>query len=201
MDAWTPDDFKRNIYNSEYVKADPPIPGRTNVPLHENPSYLKGKFIASCFEGSQDEIRVLDFGAGGNPGPTGQGLIDEGFHVHSYEPYRADAPQPDGRFELIVAVEVLEHCHDFRFVAEFMRKHLSRDGLVWVQTMIHPHPAPEDILNSWYIAPRNGHISIHTFLSLTMLFNSIGMNFVQTAMGLFAFRQLPAFPNKIFLRG
>jgi hypothetical protein len=199
MDAWAPDKFKSDIYNADYEKINPPIPGRNDVPVKETPSYVKGQQIASMFEGSQNKIRVIDFGSGGNPGPTGQALIDAGFHVHSYDPYRADSMQPDGKYGLIIAIEVLEHCQDFKSVKAFMKEYIRRDGIIWVQTMVHPHPAPADVLNSWYIAPRDGHISIHTWWSLTILFNSIGMNFIQTVRGMFAFRQIPKFANKIFL--
>ncbi len=200
MDEWSPADFARRIYNAEYERINPPIPGKVDVPLKEMPSYLMGGYIASVFDGSQSRIRILDFGAGGDPGPTGQGLIDAGFRVHSYEPYRSIPIQPDGKYELIIAIEVLEHCHDVWSVAKFMNDHLSDDGVIWIQTLLHQHPAPEDILASWYIAPRDGHISIHTMWSLTLLFGSIGMNFVQTVHGLFAFRRIPSFPNQLFVR-
>jgi len=201
-DQWTDQDFQRLIYNDDYAKADPPIPGRQNVPLRETPSYQKGKLIASLFQGSQNDIRILDYGAGGNPGPTGLALIDEGFNVRSYEPHRAkgaDADQiPEGRYHLIIAVEVFEHCHRLRDLAEFMDNHLCQDGLIWIQTLLHPHPAPADILNSWYISPRNGHVSIFTFWALTILFSSVRLNIVQTVNGIFGFRNLPQFRNKIF---
>ncbi len=201
MDKWTCDEFKARIYNQAYENINAPIPGRTGVPLKETPSYIKGSYIASNLTGSQGDIRIVDFGSGGDPGPTGQALIDAGFKVDSYEPYRANCAGPVGKYEVIIAIEVFEHCHDINSVKEFLKKHLSRDGIVWVQTLVHPHPTPQDILNSWYIAPRDGHISIHTLWSLTLMFNSIGMNFVQTARGSFAFRRLPTFPNQLFVNG
>ena len=73
--------------------------------------------------------------------------------------------------------------------------------MIWIQTLVHPHPAPDDILSSWYISPRDGHVSIHTFWSLTLLFNLVGMNFVQTPRGMFAFRRIPTFRNQIFVAG
>jgi hypothetical protein len=201
MDKWTPEDFKRDIYNDDYARINPPIPGRDVVPFKETPSYQKGLYIAAHFDGSQSEIRVLDYGSGGNPGPTGQALIDKGFQVHSYEPYRGDGAQPDGKYDLIICIEVLEHCHDLKYVTEFMKRLLSRDGMIWIQTLVHPHPAPDDILSSWYISPRDGHVSIHTFWSLTLLFNLVGMNLVQTPRGMFAFRRIPTFRNQIFVAG
>lgn len=187
MDNWTAEDFQRNIYNNDYAMIDPPIPGRVNVLLQETPSYLMGLHIARHFEGSQNRIRILDYGAGGDPGPTGQALMDSGFMVDSYEPYRANCRNPEGKYDLIICIEVLEHCHDLGRLREFFPEHLSMDGLIWIQTLLHPHPTPERILDSWYIAPRNGHISIHTLWSLTLLFNSMGMNLAVMAQGTFAF--------------
>ena len=204
-DQWSAEDFQRQIYNADYIKVDPPIPGRQNVPLRETPSYHKGKLIASMFQGSQKDIHILDYGAGGNPGPTGFALIEDGFNVRSYEPHRAkgtDADQlPEGKYHLIIAVEVFEHCNDLKDLTTFMDKHLCDDGLIWIQTLLHPHPAPNDILNSWYIAPRNGHVSIFTFAALTALFSPIRINIAQTMNGIFGFKNLPKFPNKIFMTG
>jgi len=197
MDNWTAEDFKKNIYNDDYNRINPAFLGNETGPLTQTASYQAGSFIASMFDGGQSEIRFLDFGSGGNPGPTGQAIMDAGFQVHSYDPYRADATQLEGRYEVIIAIEVLEHCHDLASVAEFFKKHVARDGLIWVQTQLQPLPTPKDILESWYIAPRDGHVSIHTVWSLTLLFNAIGMNFIQTARAMFAFRNLPKFPNKL----
>jgi hypothetical protein len=76
---------------------------------------------------------------------------------------------------------------------------LSRDGILWIQTLIHPHPAENDILSSWYIAPRNGHISIFTLPALTALFRRYEINVVQTAFGLIGFKHLPTFKNVLFV--
>lgn len=145
-------------------------------------------------------IRVLDFGAGGNPGRTGQALIDQGFDVTSYEPFRADAATAvQGRFDLIYAIEVFEHCTDVRGMARFIADHLSDRGLLYFSTLLHPHPSGEDILSSWYIAPRNGHVSIFTLPAITLLFRRSGLNVVQTIDGLFAFRNPLAFPTRLFV--
>ncbi len=199
MDQWTDTEFKTNIYNADYEEINPPIIGRSDVPVHETPAYATGLRIAGLFDGAQSQIRILDFGAGGNPGATGQALIDSGFSVDSYDPYRADAPAITGTYGLIIAIEVLEHCTDLASVRLFMRKHLAENGLVWVETLLHPFPTPPDALDSWYIAPRDGHISIHTFPSISLFFNSIGLNYASTIHGGFAFKKLPDYPNKIFL--
>jgi 2-polyprenyl-6-hydroxyphenyl methylase/3-demethylubiquinone-9 3-methyltransferase len=200
MDAWTPEQFQSEIYNDDYGKADPPIPGREDVPVRERPAYAIGNHIADVFDGNQSGIRMLDFGAGGNPGPTGLALQDRKFDVHSYDPYRADAPDlPSGVFDVIIAIEVFEHCHDLESLARFMQERLAEEGLLWIQTMLHPHPTPANILDSWYIAPRNGHISIFSLPALSVLFRRAGINIVLTSMGLFGFKRPPRFRNLAFV--
>jgi len=200
MDAWSPEQFKDLIYNADYVKADPPIPGRTDVPIRERPAYAIGSRIAELFEGNQSAIRVLDFGAGGDPGPTGLALQYRNFRVYSHEPYRAAAAAlPDGCFELIVAIEVFEHCHDLDDLTRFMQERLAEEGLIWIQTLLHPHPTPANVLDSWYVAPRNGHISIFSLPALSVLFRRAGINIVITSAGIFGFKRPPRFRNQVFV--
>jgi 2-polyprenyl-6-hydroxyphenyl methylase/3-demethylubiquinone-9 3-methyltransferase len=200
MDSWTPEQFKRQIYNADYVRADPPLPGRTEVPVRERPAYAMGWRIADAFEGNQPDLRVLDFGAGGDPGPTGLALQDRGFTVHSHDPYRSQGPAlPDGTFGLIIAIEVFEHCHDLEALIGFMQQRLAGEGLLWIQTLLHPSPTPPNVLDSWYIAPRNGHISIFSLPALTVLFERAGINIVTSSKGLFGFKRPPRFPNRIFV--
>lgn len=199
-DSWTAADFKQRIYNAEYIKADPPIPGREQVPLRETPAFLKGSFIGGFFAEARKEIRVLDFGSGGEPGPTGASLIEQGFTVVSYDPFRAETRMPEGKFDLILAIEVFEHVNDLRKLGQFMQEHICRDGLLWIQTLLHPFPMPPNVLDSWYIAPRNGHISIFTLHALSVFLRDFGLNVVQTSVATLAFRNLPGFPNKLFVR-
>jgi SAM-dependent methyltransferase len=200
MDDWTPEQFKEAIYNNEYIKADPPIPGRTDVPIRERPAYAIGWNIANAFEGNQSAMSVLDFGSGGDPGPTGLALRDRNFRVFSYDPYRSDAPAlPSEHFDLIIAIEVFEHCHDLQNLTTFMNERLAPEGLLWIQTLLHPHPTPPNVLDSWYIAPRNGHISIFSLPAIATLFRRVGINVVITSMGLFGFKRPPRFKNHVFV--
>ena len=80
-----------------------------------------------------------------------------------------------------------------------MRDRLSADGVIWIQTMLHPHPTPPNVLESWYIAPRNGHISIFSLPALTALFRPAGINIIVTADGLFGVKQLPRMKSRIFV--
>jgi hypothetical protein len=213
MDGWSADDFRREIYNADYARADQPIschsrpgmpgdqaPSGRAVPLLEHASYQNGLYIGSLLHGSQQQIRILDFGSGGDPGPTGLALIEQGFSVDSYEPYRANADiAPGAAYDVILAIEVVEHCHDLQWLARFMQAHLKPEGLLWIQTALHPFPSPADVLDSWYIAPRNGHISIFTLTALALLFRPVGINVAQLPLFTVGFKRLPRFPNQIFV--
>ena len=203
MDNWSTEEFKLNIYNSEYGLADGVIPGFENgiEDPRKTVSYGNGANIANLFTQSKEIIKVLDYGSGGDPGNTGLALIDQGFDVTSYEPYLAEHASKIKyhSYDLIIMIEVIEHCHNLSEVGDLMNKLLSRDGILWIQTALHPHPAESDILNSWYIAPRNGHISIFTLPALTLFFRRYGINVVQTAFGIFGFKNLPTFKNALFV--
>jgi len=203
MDKWSNEEFKEKIYNSEYGLADGVIPGfEAGIEDHRKTvSYGNGAKVANFFLDSKDHIKVLDFGSGGNPGDTGLALIDQGFDVTSFEPYLAEQASEIKyhQYDLIIMIEVIEHCHNLSEVGDLMSKLLSRDGILWIQTALHPHPTGNDILSSWYIAPRNGHISIFTLPAITLFFRRYGINIVQTAFGLFGFKKLPAFKNALFV--
>ena len=203
MDKWSAEEFKLKIYNTDYGLADGVIPGYEagRDDPRKTISYGNGSTIANFFLDSKERIKVLDYGSGGNPGDTGLALIDHGFDVTSFEPYLAEhASQIKYHlYDLIIMIEVIEHCHNLSEVCDLIANLLSRDGIIWIQTLLHPHPANNDILDSWYIAPRNGHISIFTLPAITLLFRQYGINIVQTAFGLFGFKNLPTFKNTLFV--
>jgi 2-polyprenyl-6-hydroxyphenyl methylase/3-demethylubiquinone-9 3-methyltransferase len=201
MDAWSPNDFITRIYNDEYRKADPLllVSGGTSVPK-DTIAYHNGLRLASLLQGAERDIRVLDFGAGGNPGITGQALLDRGFQLDSYEPHLpGGCPEPTGVYDLIVLIEVIEHCHDLHDVMRKIAARLSDTGLVYVTTALHPANPDANTLSSWYISPRNGHISIFSFPAICVLFRRFGLNFVQTLNGMVAFRGKPSFKNEFLI--
>jgi SAM-dependent methyltransferase len=194
MDNWSIAEFREKIYHSTdaFIAKEGP---------RETVSYQIGQRIAGFFQLAKNEIRVLDYGSAGNPGNLGLALVDQGFDLTSYEPYLADdvVSLKYPQYDLIISVEVFEHCHDLVALGSQMNKLLSRDGLIWIETSLHPHPSDVRILNSWYITPSNGHISIFTFPALSLLFRRYGINVVQTLFGVVAFKRLPTFANTLFV--
>jgi 2-polyprenyl-6-hydroxyphenyl methylase/3-demethylubiquinone-9 3-methyltransferase len=197
MDNWSLADFKEKIYHSTdaFIAKEE---SRKTV------SYRMGQNIAHFFQESKNEIRVLDYGSAGNPGNSGLAFVDQGFDLTSYEPYLStDASElKHSQYDLIISNEVFEHCHDLVQVGNHMNKLLSRDGIIWIQTLLHPHPANVDVLKSWYITPSNGHISIFTLAAITLLFRGYGINIVQSPFnthGVIGFKNLPRFKNTLFV--
>ena len=198
-DDWRREDFQQRIYNGDYALADPD-PG-LHRGIRATVSYRNGQELARLLEGSAGRIRLLDFGAGGKPGRMGQALIDAGFEVDSYEPYLAEDALEQGlrgRYDVICAMEVFEHCHDLEQVLSIIDQRLAERGLLYFSTCLHPYPTPDTVLDSWYIAPRNGHISIFTHRAITLLFRRIGIHILHHAFGWIGLRQLPDFPNAFF---
>lgn len=196
-DDWSGAEFTARIYNGDYEKADPD-PGIANG-IEATGSYRRGVFLANMLDGNQGAIRLLDFGAGGNPGRMGQGLIDQGFDVVSYDPFFGPGTAlPAERFDVVYAVEVIEHCVDVKEAAARIGSRLADDGLLYLATKLHPYPTPPGILNSWYIAPRNGHISIFTLEALEILFAPVGIHLVETPLEILGFKGRPHFKNKFF---
>jgi 2-polyprenyl-6-hydroxyphenyl methylase/3-demethylubiquinone-9 3-methyltransferase len=192
FDDWSMEMFSAHIYNDDYARADPDFVTGGRAPIADT--------IARLFEPSRGRLRLLDYGAGGNPGHIGRRLIAQGFDVTSYDPFYVEgAGTPDGVFDVVFAIEVIEHCHQPQVVAAEMARLLSDGGILFLATQLHAHPAGADVLKSWYIAPRNGHISIFTLPALTLLFRAVGINIVQSAYGLVGFRKLPDFPNTLFV--
>jgi 2-polyprenyl-3-methyl-5-hydroxy-6-metoxy-1,4-benzoquinol methylase len=197
MDNWSLNEFKEKIYHSTdaFIEKEE---SRKTV------SYKIGGGIGSFFQESKDQIRVLDYGAGGNPGNLGLALIDSGFDVTSYEPFLANDAiyLKHDQYDLIVAVEVFEHIHNLHELGMHMSKLLSNNGLIWIMTLIHPHPTTVDVLKSWYITPSNGHISIFTLPAITFFLRRYGINVVHSALnpkGVIAFKNTPIFKNALFI--
>ena len=201
-DAWRANHFTKHIYNDDYGKADGVIPGFEQGATNpkKSISYINGKNLINRLGISSDQgLKVLDFGSSGNPGLTGLAFLDYGFNLQSYEPYLNETVTNIGEqsFDIIYAIEVIEHVVDLDEALIFFDKHLSINGLLCLQTLIHPHPSNDEIINSWYVAPRNGHFSIFTQCALEKLFQRVGINIISTSAGIFGFKDKPHFQNSI----
>jgi len=157
FDGWSKQDFAERIYNSDYVRADPDFAG-------ERPRYLAEQ-LDLMLAPLRAQLDILDYGGG--EGRLIQELKRRGFEKGEvFDPFFSGGARPEKRFKLVIAFEVVEHAVDpgqlFRDALSF----LVPDGAVFFTTALQGRkPDP----NWWYIAPRNGHISIHSAASLQRL--------------------------------
>ncbi|PTA96969.1 class I SAM-dependent methyltransferase [Kluyvera sp. Nf5] len=167
FDDWTFDDFKTHIYNDEYVLHDPDFTGarsKSNLEL-----------IMSNFEAIK-EWRVLDYGGG--DGQLAQLLCAEGVDAVGWDPFHLNNHLPTGKFELIVCFEVFEHTptpvETLMAACDYLKEN---EGAIFFSTLVNDSTTREG-MNHWYIAPRNGHITIHTKQSLDILFRKVGLEVI-----------------------
>jgi len=151
------------IYNEDYLQVDPDYP---DARPQRNAKWLQG-----LLHGSPS---VLDYGCGNGK------LVElmSGFGVERIageDPFSGSIGDPGvGRFDLVVAFEVLEHATDPIALASHLRSRLSDDGIIILST----HLLQEQCacpLNWRYVAPRNGHVSIFSRRSLERLAGRVGM--------------------------
>jgi SAM-dependent methyltransferase len=187
FDDWSIEQFKANIYNEQYKLADP---------AYENGSRSRqnADVIARLWDRYKTETRVLDYGAG-NDGFCAV-LREHGFPVAvSYDPLVPEfARRPDGKFDLVTCFETLEHMPDpiggIASILEFS----AEPGLIFFTTALQPPDFDQQRLNWWYVAPRNGHVSIFSRPALTAAWERHGykvLSFNDTIH--LAFRTLPQF--------
>ena len=205
-DNWTSKEMKKLIYNEEYNKSDGVVPGWEEglSDPRKSISYLNGEKLIQDYGLSKEQnIRILDFGSGGNPGNTGLCFLDKGFDLTSYDPYSANGDTnielKHDKYDFIYSIEVFEHVVDLGKLCRFMSSHLSDTGMLHIQTLLHPDQTDHTILDSYYISPKNGHFSIFTFLSIFILFKSFGINVMNSPCGLVGFKNKPLFKNNIFV--
>jgi hypothetical protein len=153
----------RYIYNDEYYSTiDPDYESaRPKANSSEISEILRGK----------SEVIGLDYGGGS--GLTAQLLRERGLLFDCYDPYgRQDvSSERIGRYNFCTAIEVFEHLPN---PVETMRSILSMcqsDQLtILIGTALSDgRITARNRLQWWYVAPRNGHISIFSKKSLDQL--------------------------------
>jgi hypothetical protein len=163
FDHWTQQDFARHIYNGGYSTVDPD---------HIEARPLTNSRTVANFVTRAPGIRILDYG-GGN-GRLAQDLVARGLNACSWDVMAADQHKPlAGSFDLVTCFEVMEHTttpvETFAEILSF----LTPEGVVLFSTLTIDTLPPRS-LQFWYIAPRNGHVTIHTRRSLATLASGFG---------------------------
>ena len=161
FDRLTDAELAAEIYNADYVRADPDFAGR-------RPFYKAAQY-GPLLHRLPISIRGLDYG-GGN-GMFARLMGEHGVHFDSYDPYLGDTTAPTGQYDIITAFEVIEHSRTPMQTLADILAHLKPDGVLLFATSIQPRGVTPD----WaYIAPRNGHVSLHSAASLRKMAKAAG---------------------------
>jgi hypothetical protein len=164
FDDWDPQDYAVHIYNDEYIQHDPEF-----VAIRPQKNL---EVIMQTFKGIRD-WRVLDYGGG--DGQLATLLNNEGVIAQGWDPFHGSGIRPKGGFDFICSFEVFEHTPTPESTLQDLHSFLNPRGVIFFSTLVHDGRAAMGI-NNPYIAPRNGHITIHSRESLKHLFSKIGMN-------------------------
>lgn len=166
---WRHEEFERNIYNDDYVKVDPDCTDIRPRQFAES--------LLQLFDATSHTFTHLDYG-GGN-GLLSQIVSNHGWDSTTYDPFTNKDVKLDqlGKFDLITAFEVFEHVPDVHMLMENLRTLLAPGGVIYFSTQLsdgHIHPGKK--LDWWYVAPRNGHISLFSKSSLQLIGNQYSFN-------------------------
>ncbi len=179
LDAWSREDFKAHIYNEAYVFADPIFEVIRPQRNSEMVSVLWGRSLLG--------ISVLDYGGG--DGAFSRFMQERGFSCVSVDAFHGgDVLVPGTVYELVTCFEVIEHVPHLDLAAWFagLVAWLSPSGTLLLSTeLLDAHPG----IDNHYIAPRNGHISLHTGASLRALAASHGLTVYSVSNEMHLFRR------------
>jgi SAM-dependent methyltransferase len=189
FDHFTEDDFRRWIYNEDYLLVDPEY---REVRPRENAGVLGRLF------GGARPRRLLDYGGG--HGALAELLRAQAYPaVETYDPLVPRfAAKPSGRFDCVVSFEVVEHAVDPARVFAEMDGFLADPGLIVFSTLLQPPDLDRQGLSWWYAGPRNGHVSLYSRASLERLAGRHGFRFGSFTESLHVlFRNLPDFARHL----
>lgn len=166
---WSHEDFSRRIYNEDYLQIDPDYVEKRPATYAEHLDQLLGDAAPT--------IRHLDYGGGS--GRLSELLRNSGWQSTSYDPFANPDVHPAelGTFDLITAYEIFEHAADAHELMGTLSALLAGDGLMIISTLLSDEEiAPQRRITWWYASPRNGHISLFSRKSLTLLAARYGFN-------------------------
>jgi SAM-dependent methyltransferase len=166
FDDFTEDDLRREIYNQDYERFDPEY--------REARPRRQGAALAQLFASAKG-LSILDYGGG--TGWLARTLKESGFtNVQAYDPFVPEfATRPSRKFDLIVSVETVEHSPRPRQTFDEMISLLADPGLIIFSTLFQPDEIRKMGTAWWYIAPRNGHVSLFTPESVRELVKPYGL--------------------------
>jgi 2-polyprenyl-6-hydroxyphenyl methylase/3-demethylubiquinone-9 3-methyltransferase len=185
LDDWPQERVQREIYNDDYIKVDPDL-------VSARPEE-QANAIERLFGDARASIRALDFGGG--TGELARRLCARGFaRVDSIDPFHGVSQVRLSRVDLMLCFEVIEQLPhpDMPFAAAAAC--LKDDGVLFFSTLLQPADIAAQGTAWWYLAPRNGHVSLLTRHSLEILTRRHGLTMGSLSDAFhMAWRGTPAF--------
>jgi hypothetical protein len=168
-DAFSTEDWQRHVYNSQYQTVDPDYAStrpRSNAAV-----------LSSLLRWHKRSVVGLDFGGGS--GLTAELLRRAGYSYDSFDPFGESrlSIELEGRYNFCSTFEVAEHSPNPREMVSTILSMLHAGKVaILIGTQVHEGIVSDNSrLSWWYIAPRNGHISIYSRRSLQILGEQFGL--------------------------
>jgi hypothetical protein len=158
-------DLGKEVYNENYGIYDPEF-------KNDKRNVRNSKFVDKLLNKLKFKVRHLDYGGG--TGRMSRILRKKGWDSTSYDMYHNNQERPEGKFNFITCIEVIEHAKDPFELMKDLTSFLSDDGMILLTTLLANKDTP---INWSYIAPRGGHISILSDLSIRMVANTVNLKY------------------------
>lgn len=162
MLKWSPEQFSQRVYNEDYNKVDAGYSGERAASW--------APFLCRLIpKESTSKIVHLDYGSG--EGVLSKLLVEKKWNSNFYDPFSSPT-KPTIKYNLITAIEVIEHTTNIFDTLEDIKKYLLKDGMFLFSTSL----IPKDVnLSWWYLSARAGHIGMHTAKSLKIACKKVGL--------------------------
>jgi 2-polyprenyl-6-hydroxyphenyl methylase/3-demethylubiquinone-9 3-methyltransferase len=185
FDHFSKQDFSEFVYNSDYILVDPDY--------EEVRPRALARMLGQLFTVARP-ARILDYGGG--KGHLAELLHAAGYpRVDVYDPFISEhAVRPRERYECILCFEVVEHSPIPIATFTEMSELLDDPGIIIFSTTLQPADIAAQGVNWWYLAPRNGHVSLYSGATLHKMALRLGLQVRSANPNIHAlFRELPGF--------
>jgi hypothetical protein len=182
FDDFTDDEWRRHVYNDGYASVDPDSGGTrasANAVLVKSVSHSLGIIGDGRPAIMIERSRTLDYGSGG--GELSSLVAEPALEAAAWDPFQP-GERPTGLFDLVTSFEVFEHTTRPIETAKDALGFVRPGGALLFSTLTCDELADQS-MDWWYIAPRNGHVSIHSTRSLALLFGGLGWGITSLSPG------------------
>jgi Methyltransferase domain len=171
MDKWGDENlFAQLVYNKDYPRIDGTYNG-----------YRAGMFsniFCLAFHDHLPQLEFLDYGGGIGLQSALVGAFGAK-RSKTYDPFAVGAARPDGVFNVVSCIEVIEHAVDPKaMVADLVSFTNPDNGIIFLSTETTPPDIEQQKCKWWYVNPRVGHISFYPEKVLDGLFAAHGYKMI-----------------------